>query len=77
MVGEGCRARLVVLGAEVGGRWSQETAEGSRCAIFQKNSKSTRSERSSHDGRGCEVVLIVHVVICGEACLSGLVFFHF
>ena len=27
LVGEGGRARLVVLGAEVGGRWSQETAE--------------------------------------------------
>ena len=25
--GEGGRARLVVLGAEVGGRWSEETAE--------------------------------------------------
>ena len=27
LVGEGCRARLIVLGVEVGGRWSEETAE--------------------------------------------------
>ena len=40
LVGEGRRARLVVLAAEVGGRWSEETAQ------FLRSLAKARSESS-------------------------------
>ena len=63
LVGEGGRARLIVLGAEVGGRWSKETAEflygsdvGRDCWLVQLR----RRSQCLSDG----ATPSVHEVIC-------------
>ena len=45
LIGEHGRARLVVMGVEVGGRWSEKTSEFLRCLAAAK--QSTLIERPS------------------------------
>ena len=53
LAGEGSRARLVVLGPEVGGRWSKETAEFLSAMAWAQVRKV--GERGSDAGKGCWV----------------------
>ena len=65
LTGEHGRARLVVMGVEVGGRWSAETSVFLRCLAAAKARGSLPGSRAkcvppgSAGGRGCSVVQLL------------------